>query len=82
MNKRGGKGQKKVTVEHVHVAAGDQAMVGHFDSGKTAGARRTRAEPETKAIPDDPGETIELDPEVKQSGELKHVGDARKILRP
>ena len=39
LNKHRGKGQQKVTVEHVHVAAGGQAMVGHIETGKTAGAR-------------------------------------------
>ena len=64
LNKHRGKGQQKVTVEHVHVEAGGQAMVGHIETGKTAGARRTGRKPGIKAIPDDPGETIDMDPEV------------------
>ena len=40
---------------------------GHIETGKTEGARRTEAKPETKAIPDDPGETIDMDLELKQS---------------
>ncbi len=67
LDKHRGKGQQKVTVEHVHVEAGGQAMVGHIETGKTAGARRTEAKPGTKAIPYDPGETIDMDLEVKQS---------------
>jgi len=67
LDKHRGKGQQKVTVEHVHVAAGGQAMVGHIETGKTAGARRTGAKPETRAIPNDPGETIDMELEVKQS---------------
>ena len=67
LNKHRGKGQQKVTVEHVHVAAGGQAMVGHIETGKTAGARKTGAEPGTKADPNDPGETIDMDLELKQS---------------
>ena len=67
LDKHRGKGQQKVTVEHVHVAAGGQAMVGQFDSGKTAGARRTGAKPEIKAIPDDPGEILDMDLAVKKS---------------
>ncbi len=66
LDKHRGKGQQKVTVEHVHVAAGGQAMVGHIETGKTAGARRTGPKPETKAIPNDPGETIDMELEVKQ----------------
>ncbi len=67
LDKHRGKGQQKVTVEHVHVAAGGQAMVGHIETGKTAGARRTGAKPGTKADPNDPGETINMDLELKQS---------------
>ena len=67
LDKHRGKGQQKVTVEYVHVAAGGQAMVGHIETGKTAGARGTGAEPEIKAITNDPGETIDMDLELKQS---------------
>ncbi len=67
LDKHRGKGQQKVTVEHVHVEAGGQAMVGHFETGKAAGARRTGPKPGIKAITDDPGETIDMDLELKQS---------------
>ena len=33
LNKHRGKGQQKVTVEHVNVAAGGQAIVGNVDTG-------------------------------------------------
>ncbi|MBA3054648.1 MAG: hypothetical protein FP826_06895 [Sphingomonadales bacterium] len=47
LNKHRGKGQQKVTVEHVHVAAGGQAIVGNVDAGSLAngGARRPEAAP-------------------------------------
>ena len=67
LDKHRGKGQQKVTVEYVHVAAGGRAMVGQFNSGKTAGSRRAGAEPEIKATPNDPGEILDMDLEVKQS---------------
>ncbi len=67
LDKHRGKGQQKVTVEHIHIGAGAQAMVGQFNSGKTAGSRRAGAEPEVKAIPNDPGEILDMDLEVKQS---------------
>ena len=39
LNKHRGKGQQKVTVEHVNVAAGGQAIVGNVETGKrTSGA--------------------------------------------
>ena len=37
LDKHRGKGQQKVTVEHVHVAAGGQATVGHIETGNTKG---------------------------------------------
>ncbi len=67
LDKHRGKGHQKVTVEHVHVEAGGQAMVGHIETGKTAGTRGTGAKPETKAITNDPGETIDVELEVKTS---------------
>ena len=42
-------------------------MVGHIETGKTKGDRRTGAKPEIKAIPNNPGETIDMDLAVKQS---------------
>ncbi len=42
-------------------------MVGHIETEMTAGARRTGAKPETKAIPNDPAETLEMDLELKLS---------------
>ena len=66
LDKHRGKGQQKVTVEHVHVEAGGQAMVGHIETGKTVGARGKGAEPEIKAITNNPGETIKMDLVVKQ----------------
>ena len=88
LDKHRGKGQQKVTVEHVHVEAGGQAMVGHIETGKTAGARRAGAEPEVKTIPDDPGETIDMDLEVKKSepsrksGGSKMAGNHRRNTDP
>ncbi|MEM1066552.1 MAG: hypothetical protein AAGJ74_13715 [Pseudomonadota bacterium] len=42
LNKHRGKGHQKVTVEHVNVEPGGQAIVGHVDTGSTAG-RSTQA---------------------------------------
>jgi hypothetical protein len=36
LNKHRGKGQQKVTVEHVHVAAGGQAIVGNIETSGRA----------------------------------------------
>ena len=66
LDKHRGKGQQKMTVEQVNVAAGGQAMVGNIETGKTEEVRRTGSEPEIKAITNNPGETIGMDLEVKQ----------------
>lgn len=50
LNKNRGKGQQKVTVEHVHVAPGGQAIVGNVETG--AGAKESTA---SRQIPDNPG---------------------------
>ena len=36
LNKHRGKGQQKITVKHVNVAAGGQAIVGNIEAGKPA----------------------------------------------
>ena len=56
MDKHRGKGQQKVTVEHVHVAAGGQAIVGQVDVGAEKPAKSTSA-----AIEHQPGETVDMD---------------------
>jgi hypothetical protein len=40
LDKHRGKGQQKVTVEHVHVAAGGQAIVGNVDTGGAVNSSR------------------------------------------
>ena len=46
LNRHRGKGQQKVTVEHVHVHQGGQAIVGHVQSGRTGGAGGERKDEE------------------------------------
>ncbi len=66
LDKHRGKGQQKVTVEYVHVAAGGQAMVGHIETEKTAADRKSGTEPGTKAITNDPGEVIDMNLAARQ----------------
>src|SRR5262249_51638977 len=42
LNRHRGKGQQKVTVEHVHVHAGGQAVVGNVESRRGEGSHRKR----------------------------------------
>ncbi len=46
LNRHRGKGQQKVTVEHVHVHQGGQAIVGHVESGGPGGAGGQRKDEE------------------------------------
>jgi len=58
LNKNRGKGQQKMTIEHVNVESGGQAMVGHFEAD--AGAKQSIPEP-AKALEHQPGEVIDID---------------------
>jgi hypothetical protein len=50
LNRHRGKGQQKVTVEHVHVHSGGQAIVGAVEQPGGGVARETEGQPHAKAI--------------------------------
>jgi hypothetical protein len=54
LNRHRGKGQQKVTVEHVHVHEGGQAIVGNV----AGGGMRTKSENQPHALGYAPGETL------------------------
>jgi hypothetical protein len=54
LNRHRGKGQQKVTVEHVHVHEGGQAIVGNVEGG----GMRTKSENQPHALGYAPGETL------------------------
>jgi hypothetical protein len=54
LNRHRGKGQQKVTVEHVHVHEGGQAIVGSVEGG----GMRTKSENQPHALGYAPGETV------------------------
>jgi hypothetical protein len=58
LDKHRGKGQQKVTVEHVHVGAGGQAIVGTVEAGAAAGRRAEAA----RHPPRDPDRPRDCDP--------------------
>lgn len=70
LNKHRGKGQQKVTVEHVHVEAGGQAVVGHVN----AAPRATPRDPAQKALAHTPGETLDLTPKKRSKTCVKRRG--------
>lgn len=49
LNRHRGKGQQKVTVEHVHVHQGGQAIVGHVATGGGA-QNKAKEQPDTKSL--------------------------------
>ena len=58
LNRNRGKGQQKMTIEHVNVESGGQAMVGNFEAD--AGAKQSIPEP-AKALEHQPGEVIDIE---------------------
>jgi hypothetical protein len=54
LNRHRGKGQQKVTVEHVHVHEGGQAIVGNVEGGGT----RPKTENQPHALGYAPGQTL------------------------
>ena len=57
LNKHRGKGQQKVTVEHVNVAAGGQAIVGNVETGQS-GKVKHHAPPEIEHAPEVPMQNV------------------------
>jgi hypothetical protein len=56
--RRRGKGQQKVTVEHVHVHAGGQAVVGTVETPGGGDTRKPEDQPHAKQIAHAPGVTM------------------------
>ena len=58
LNRHRGKGQQKVTVEHVHVHEGGQAIVGNVESPGGGFTSKTKEQPHAKQIAHAPGQTM------------------------
>jgi hypothetical protein len=65
LNKHRGKCQQKVTVEHVHVAAGGQAMVGHIETAPKPSISGDQSKDTPKAIAHMPEEAFEMKSEAR-----------------
>ncbi len=76
LNKNREKGQQKVTVEHVNVEAGGQAIVGIVGAGVQPSTQNRRPEQPTKAIANDPGETIDMNMAIKEPAHLRNERDS------
>jgi len=71
LNKHRGKGQQKVTVEHVNVESGGQAAIGNFETGKTSGTPGKRGKQKVRAIPASIEEPIDLQLESEKTDPTK-----------
>ena len=72
LNKHRGKGQQKVTVEHVHVHAGGQAMVGAIETPGGGDRNKSEEQPHAKQIAHAP------EPALRS---LDEAGDAVPVAR-
>ena len=72
LDKHRGKGQQRVTVEHVHVYEGGQAIVGTVQAGGGVPAN-SEDQPHASAITHEPGETL--------PSEIEAVKEAVPITR-
>ena len=50
LNRHRGKGQQKVTVEHVHVHEGGQAIVGHVEHKGEGAGKKIEGQPHAKQV--------------------------------
>ena len=72
LNRNRGKGQQKITIEHVNVESGGQAMVGNFEADAKrprTGAKQSIPEP-AKALEHNPGEVIDIDLTAKTHSQV------------
>jgi hypothetical protein len=72
LNRHRGKGQQKVTVEHVHVHEGGQAIVGNVEGGGI----RTESENQPHALGYAPGETLRSENTERET--LPVAGDGKR----
>ena len=72
LNRNRGKGQQKITIEHVNVESGGQAMVGHIEvNAKPPRERAKQSPPEpAKALEHNPGEVIDIDLTAKTHSQV------------
>jgi hypothetical protein len=78
LNRHRGKGQQKVTVEHVHVHAGGQAVVGVVDNPGRGSQRKSEDQCDAKQIAHAPQPTMRS--ADKEREPLPVAGDAERPL--
>lgn len=85
LNKHRGKGQQKVTVEHVHVHAGGQAVVGTVERSGGGDQSKFEEQPHARQIENAPEPTLWRDDARRQavpvaSDEERQMPDARREI--
>jgi hypothetical protein len=83
LNRHRGKGQQKVTVEHVHVHSGGQAVVGVVESPGGQGEASSKEQPPAKQLTHEPQQALRSADEERQAlpsagNEEREVSDARR----
>jgi hypothetical protein len=78
LNRHRGKGQQKVTVEHVHVHAGGQAVVGMVEQPGGRGKAISKDQPHAKALTHEPQQALRCTDEEGEA--LPIAGDAKRTL--
>jgi hypothetical protein len=78
LNRHRGKGQQKVTVEHVHVHAGGQAVVGLVEPPRGRGQENTKDQPHAKQLTYEPQQALRSADEEREA--LPVAGDAERSL--
>jgi hypothetical protein len=78
LNRHRGKGQQKVTVEHVHVHAGGQAVVGLVEPPRGRGGGNSEDQPHAKQLTHEPQQTLRCANEEREA--LPVAGDAERSL--
>jgi hypothetical protein len=68
LNRHRGKGQQKVTVEHVHVHQGGQAIVGAVNTGGVCNEKSERQAHKPRAISYEPGTPMRSPDPFRESG--------------
>ena len=67
LNRHRGKGQQKVTVEHVHVYEGGQAIVGNVQAPGGGDRSKSKDQPDAKQLTHAPGETLSGEVEAQRA---------------
>ena len=85
LNRHRGKGQQKVTVEHVHVHEGGQAIVGNVESPGGGFTPKSKEQPHAKQITHAPGQTMpsadtSREPVPITRDEERPMPDARRTI--